>query len=435
VSHRRTQLMLLALVVALAALGLVTGARAADLMDVWSRARASDPVLAGVDARRGVQREAAAQAGAALLPQWTLRAEHTRADHGRGAAHGVASSISQVLVDLGRLRTHDAERTFANASDARVAAAEQDLAARTARAYFGVLLAQAQLATTQANEAAFAMLAQQSQDRYANGLAAQVDVEQARSYHALAQGSTVRARQVLADARQALVELAGADPGALAPLVAELPALPPEPADPQAWVQQAERAHPLLRALALEVNGFDQRIGAARAQHAPTLSAGLDHQRLGGPGSAPADRDRTHALIGVRLSVPLFAGGAIDSAVRQAAHRRDQATHDAEAARRAVAREVHAQHEAVAAGARLLDSTRQAVAAADRALASMRAGQALGTRSTTDVLLAIQNQAAAQSAHDQARHGMVLARLLLQHAAGTLGPAELAHVNRLLVAP
>ena len=41
--------------------------------------------------------------------------------------------------------------------------------------------------------------------------------------------------------------------------------------------------------------------------------------------------------------------------------------------------------------------------------------------------------AAAQNALDQARHGYVLARLLLQQAAGSLGVHELAAVNSLLV--
>mgnify|MGYP000961218080 CR=1 FL=1 len=45
-----------------------------------------------------------------------------------------------------------------------------------------------------------------------------------------------------------------------------------------------------------------------------------------------------------------------------------------------------------------------AVQAANRALAATRSGQALGTRGMTDLLLAIQTQAAAQNALAQARH-------------------------------
>ena len=58
--------------------------------------------------------------------------------------------------------------------------------------------------------------------------------------------------------------------------------------------------------------------------------------------------------------------------------------------------------------------------------------QPLGTRTMSDLLQAIQTQAAAQNAEAQARHRYVLATLLLQQAAGSLGEAELAAVNLLL---
>ena len=77
-------------------------------------------------------------------------------------------------------------------------------------------------------------------------------------------------------------------------------------------------------------------------------------------------------------------------------------------------------------------STRAAVDAANKALASTRSGLDLGARSMTDLLLAIQTQSNAQNVHEQARHRHVLAKLLLQQAAGQLGEPELAAVNLLL---
>jgi outer membrane protein len=97
-----------------------------------------------------------------------------------------------------------------------------------------------------------------------------------------------------------------------------------------------------------------------------------------------------------------------------------------------VLREVRAQHLAVGLGAAQLRSTQAAVEAAQRALDATRTGLTLGTRSTTDLLLAIQTLAAAQNAQTQARHRHVLALLALHQAAGSLGDAELAAVNALL---
>jgi outer membrane protein len=419
--------MRLLLLLALLAAG---AAHAQDLLQVYTQARSADPQRAGADALRGVQRETAEQARAALRPQWSLSASQSRAE-GQGRANGITSSLSQVLLDLGRLRTARAEETQVSAEDARLRAAEQDLCARVARSYFGVLLAQAELASTQANEDAYAQQVAQAQSRFDTGLSAQVDLEQARTYHALARGSTVRARQALADAREALAQTTGQLPGTLRPLALNLP-MPPLERDAQAWVDAALRDNPGLQAQALLLQADEQRIEAARAEHGPTVVAGLDTQRLGGPGTAAVDRGRTVTQVALRLNVPLFAGGAVQSQVRQAGYRRDAAREELLAVRRALVRETQARYLAVTAGVTLVESSRAAVDAAERALASTRAGQGLGTRTMTDLLLAIQTLTAAQSAHDQARHGYVLARLLLLQSAGALGEAELAQANRLL---
>lgn len=403
-----------------------------DLLGIWQQARSADPLLAEAQALRGLQQERAVQARAPLLPQLAASADDTRHPQDGQRSHSVGATLTQVLFDLGRLRTLEAERTLESAQAARVRAAEQDLAARVARAYFGLLSAQAALATAQTNEAAYAQQAAQSQARFEAGLVAQVDAAQSRTYHALARGNTVQAQQALAEARAALAALTGQPAPALRPLAAALPALPPEPADVQAWVDQALQAHPQLTALRLGLAAGDSRIAAARAAHAPTLSASLDTQRNGGPAIADSQRGRSQTLLAVRLTVPIFAGGAAASGVRAAAFERDALQEALEAERRTRVREVQVQHQAVLSGVALLQSTAEAVAAAESALAATRSGQALGTRSNTDLLLAIQTQAQAQNAHDEARHAYVLARLLLQQAAGSLGEAELTAANRLL---
>lgn len=404
-------------------------AQAQSLLEVYAQARAADPLLAQAEAQRGVQQELAAQTRAVLLPQWSLYASDS-SNGQRG--NEVGSNVSQVLVDLGQFQRVQAANTLVTAQDASLRAAEQALCARVATDYFAVLSAQAALATAQANEDAFAQQVDQAQKRYASGLAAMVDVEQARTYHALARGTTVQAQQSVQDAGQALAQITGQSPGTLRPLAAQLHALPPAPQDVDAWVTQALRNNPQLQAQKLQLEASEQGIGAARAAHLPTVGLRLDSQRLSGDGVASDAAGRVNNTLALRLTVPLLAGGATQSQTRQASYQRDAARHGLEATRRAVVRETQAQYQAVLAGVALLDSSGAAVLAADRALAATRAGQALGTRGMTDLLLAIQTQAAAQNAWAQARHRYVLATLLLQQATGTLGEAALANVNQLL---
>lgn len=424
----------------LAALAGPLTASADDLLSVYAQARAADPLLAGVSAQRGIQQEAAAQARAALLPQWRVSVEQSRADPGTGTGNSTLtnshlnSQIRQTLLDLAQWRSLDAENTLLSAQEQRLRAAEQQLCARVANAYFAVLVAEAGLATAEANEAAFAEQVKQAGSRFEAGLSAQVDVDQARTYHQLVRGHVIQAQQELADARQALAEITGSMPGPLNPLAPQLPALPPQPLDAQAWVARALSHNPQLRASELNLSASERRIEAARAGHLPTLSLGLDSDRRRGSGVAEASSGRTVNTLGLTLSMPLFAGGATQSQVRQAGYRRDAAAGEQEAGRRALIRETQAQYQAVLSTLAQMDSSRLAVAAADQALAATKTGQGLGLRTMTDLLLAIQTQASAQNAHELARHRYVLAKLLLSAAAGALDEGELAAVNQWLQA-
>ena len=417
-------------VLGLALLALLGSARADDLLSIYAQARAADPVLAQARAQRGVQAELLVQSRAPLLPQWSLSAEEQRSEGERSRSS--ASHLSQVLVDLSQLRSLDAAQARLEAEDARLRAAEQQLCARVAQAYFQVLSAQSALETAEANEAAFAQQVSQAQTRYEAGLSALVDVEQARAYHGLSRGQTQQARQQLADARQALAEITGQLPGSLQALSSQLPTPPLQPEDAEAWVARALSQQPLLQAAQGSLRASERRIDAARAGHLPTLSLGLDSQRRSGFGIPAADAGRMVNTVAVRLSIPLFAGGATQSQQRQAVHERDQQREQLEATRRALVRETQAQVLAVKLGIEQVASSAAAVQAAERALAATRAGQALGTRSMTDLLLAIQTHAQARNAHAQARHAYVLATLQLQAAVGQLGEAELARVNQLL---
>jgi outer membrane protein len=418
----------------LAALALAGAAvRADDLLQVWAQARAADPVLRQAAALAGAQDAAAREARAALLPQWTLQRAEQR-ENGGARSNTTTSSLSQTLVDLAALREWDASRSQASAQASRLVATEQAARQRVAEAYFGLLSAQAQLATARANEEAFARQVSEADVRFKSGLSAQVEADQSRAYRELARSGTLAAELAVADAREALAQLTGAEAPVLQPLRRTL-AAQPLPDDADAWAQRALQANPELRALQLDVQASEQRIASARAGHLPTLSVGLDTQRLRGDGVSAFDAGRTPTQVALRLTVPLFAGGAVAAAADRAGFQRDAAREQLEAGRRAVVREVRGQYLSVGQGAAQLQSAQIAVEAAERALEATRTGLTLGTRSTTDLLLAIQTLASAQNAQTQARHRHVLALLALNQAAGSLGDAELAAVNALLETP
>jgi outer membrane protein len=432
---RRAQVAVLAFACALAA---CRHAQADDLLDVWRLARANDPVLAAADALRLGTHDLADQARAALLPQASAAAAIGR-ERDSGAALPTASAhttdvtlaVSQVVFDAGLWSQLKAARLNADSQDATVESARQQLGLRVATAYFDALLAADLLVSVQANEDAFAQQVEQSQQRYKAGLDAQVDVDQSRSYQALAHGNTIAARQSLVDALAAVAEITGSTPATLKTLRDDLPLAAPSPADPQAWVATALQGNPALWAAQRGVASAESSIDAARAGHLPSLSAGLN---LGRPTGAPygdlSGRLANTAVL--TLNVPLFAGGATQARVSQAVHQRDGARDSLETQRRAIERATKAAYGSVVTGIGEVQSTRDAVAAAQASLAATRVGREVGNRTQTDVLNAIQTLAQAQAAYAQARHQFILGRLQLQQAAGALTEADLANVNALL---
>ena len=418
--------------------GAIAPACADDLLDVYRLARANDPVLAAADATRAGTHDLADQARAALLPQASATAAIGRQRDTGGAlpaasAHttDVALGLNQVVFDAGLWSQMKAARFNADAQDATVQAARQQLCLRVATAYFGALLAADLLTSVQANEDAFAQQVAQSQQRYQAGLDAQVDVDQSRVYQALAHANTIAARQSLVDALAAVAEITGSTPATLKTLRDELPLVAPVPADPQAWVATALQGNPALWAASRGVDAAESSIAAARAGHLPSLSAGLN---LGRPTGAPYGdaSGRLTNTVALTLNVPLFAGGATQARVSQARHQRDGARDSLETQRRAVERAAKAAYGSVVAGVGQVQATRVSVTAAQASLAATRVGREVGNRTQTDVLNAIQTLAQAQAAYAQARHQFILGRLQLQQAAGALSEADLANVNALL---
>jgi outer membrane protein len=415
-----------------------TGARADDLMDVYRLARANDPVLAAAGATRAQAHDLADAARAALLPQASATAAVGRErDSGAGAATAsahtsdVSLDVTQVLFDAALWSQLDAARATARGQDDTLRAAQQSLCLRVASAYFDALLAADQLASVESDEAAYAQQVAQSEQRYRHGLDAQVDVDQARAYQALAHGNTLAARQSLDEALAAVAEITGATPAALRPLRDDLPLLAPEPADPQAWIAAAVRDNPAVWAARRDEESAGHAIAAARAGHLPSLSAGLGLDRPRGTLYGDSDGRLTN-VVAVTLKVPLFSGGATQAGVSRAVHQREQARDTLESQRRAVARAAANAYGAVVAGLAQVQATRAAVAAAQQSLAAMRVGRELGNRTMTDLLGAIETLSQAQSAYARARHQFILGRLQLQQAAGTLAEADLANVNALL---
>lgn len=435
------------LALALAAALSPFSAQAADLLQVYDMAREGDPQLASAEADRLYTREGAVQARAALLPQINGEASLTRSRTSMDGISGSATSTSrdyrvsagQVLFDWGRFANLRVQRHLAQAADHQLEAANDELIVRTASAYFSALVAIESYAAAQTNEAAARKQFDYADKRLEVGLAPITDVHEARAQYDQARADTILARNALEDAYQALAEITGTPVRDLRGLPEDFrPALPANRGDVQALIQAATDNNPALLARARQLDAAQDGVAVARAGHYPTLSLGASWGKnaswgdsIGGSGRGP---DATSNAIGLTLNVPIFAGGAVQSGVRQALAQRDIAQEGMEQQRRALDRNTRNAWQNVVAGISEVEARRLAVVSAQAAYDASQVGLEVGTRTVLDL---VQNQRtlfAAQVAYAQARYNFLLSRLLLSQAVGDLDVAELADINRLLTA-
>jgi outer membrane protein len=447
------RLKLLTLALSLAAISLPSHGE--DLLDAYRDARANDPVLAQADATRLATGEGVNQARALLLPQINGSLSLSQSNGGGGArlqdpnnpgqfistsafghsrTRSLNANLSQTVFDFSKYANLKAAHASANAQDQLYQAALQNLYVRVTGAYFTVLTAEDQLAFATANEGAYKQQYDQSNQRYKVGLSAITDVYQAKSYYEGAKAQTIAAQNALDNDREALSQITGKPTGELKKLRDDLPMGSPEPADPDAWVKRALAGNPSLLAQQQNVTAAEQNVVAARSDHLPTLTASVNYGKSASWYENAAIHSNTPAstTVGLTLNVPIFSGGATQSRVRQSIYNRDAAQDSEEIERRQVKANTLNYYRSVMAGISQVESGKAAVDSAQKALEATRAGCEVGTQTMVNVLLAIQTLTQAESSYSQARHQLVLDRLLLKQSAGSADLNDLQGINALL---
>lgn len=138
--------------------------------------------------------------------------------------------------------------------------------------------------------------------------------------------------------------------------------------------------------------------------------------------------------IKLSLNVPIFSGGLTQSQVRQAAATHGQTMAQLEGTRRSIERQTRDAWQGVISGIAAVKANQQAVKSNQTALESSQVGLQVGTRTEVDVLNTLRNLYIAQRTYFQSRYDYLISVLTLKAQAGTLTEADLADIDRLLLA-
>ncbi|MDH5263444.1 MAG: TolC family outer membrane protein [Betaproteobacteria bacterium] len=433
------------LVVLLAASGFALSAQGADLIGVYRDALSSDPVYQAARAQYQASIERLPQARAGYLPFLTGSAGAYRNYNQRDgvedldySTRGFNLTLSQPVFRMQSwIAISQAEKQVIQA-EATLTTASQDLIVRVAQAYFDVLLAQDNVALSDAQKRAISEQLAQAKRNFEVGTATIVDTLEAQARYDQAVAKEVLDANDLEVKKRALQQLIGKFPEALKPLGNKLELQRPKPDNIDEWVKAASESSLAVLVAKASYEIAAKEVDRAQAGHYPTVDLNATYNYNRNPASSlgelvtGASITSKNAQVGLVLSVPIFAGGGTQSRVREALALRDRSQQDLENTQRTVAQSVRQNFLAVTNGIALVRALEQALASTQSQLESSILGRDVGVRTSVDVLNAQQQVFQTRRDLQQARYAFILNSFRLRAAAGTLTEADLEQASRAL---
>lgn len=359
---------------------------------------------------------------------------------------------SQTLFNRPNDKTIDQAERLVNVARADFESTEQDLILRVAQAYFDVLAAQDTLGTARSSMAAISEQVASAKRNFEVGTATITDTREAQARFDLARATEIQAENDLINRRILLDQLVGranVAPRQLAVPVA-LPPVVPESVD--AWVARADTEHPQVRRARLSLDIARLETEKAKATRLPTVGVtanyGVGHSatrgdaQFGGSGgdgsfgggSSPYSSvsPNRSAGVGINLSMPLFAGFAIENRIKETLVLENKSLDDLEGVRRSVAQATRTSFYGVRSGTAQVAALEAAESSSLLALEATQVGYRVGVRVNIDVLNAQAQLFNTQAQLARSRYDVVMAGLRLRQASGRLTADDVAAVNRLL---
>ena len=371
-------------------LGLAVSGRAETLADAMASAYEHSGLLEQNRALLRAADEDVAIAVSRLRPIINWSSDLTRSfGRNRNATGTVNSSATDLnlgitgtllVYDFGRTRLQiDAQKELVLATRQQLISVEQQVLFRAVQAFMNVRLNNEIVAIRQNNMRLLGEELRAAKDRFEVGEVTRTDVAQAESRLANARSGLALAQGDLTQAIEEYRAAVGRKPGNLSP-PSQLPRLS---GDVEAAKGVAVRRHPDMQQAQHNVAAADLNIAVARAAMRPTvnLAARLNAgEELGG---STYGRNGT---VGVEVTGPIYQGGRLSAATRQAMAQRDAQRGALHEVRHSVKQNVGNAYAVLRAAQAATVAGEEGVRAATVAFRGVREEAKLGARTTLDVL-------------------------------------------------
>ena len=420
-------------------------ASADNLQQIFQQALTKDPLYLEAQANRDAALEKITEQEAANLPQIGLSADlgygitsdykTNAAANGNALTSSVGIGLTQSLYEESNFINVSQAAKQAEQSELAVQAELQNLILRVANAYFSVLSANDTLEFSNRNKEAVERQLEQTTQRYNVGLTDKTDVLEAQSSFDLSVAEVINAENTLANSYESLTEITGL----IHIDIATLNTSRFSPTEPDghrdSWLATANNQN-----LAIQIQRIAKQIAEGNVELASSAdnmslnlvaNAGAKYTSYGDDNNSGIDAESTvsSANVGIEFSMPLYTGGAVTSAEKQAAYQVTASQEQLTRASREVQTKIRTFYNNVTAGLSSIKAYEQTVKSSQSALEATQAGFGVGTRTIIDVLDATKTLYQSKQSLSASRYKYIISMLQLKQAAGTLNAEDIDLVN------
>jgi outer membrane protein/protease secretion system outer membrane protein len=416
-----------------------------DLKQVYQAALEQDATIRASRAAADSGRERLPQARAGLLPQISASAGRNNNNLDTTAPNILGTAVTtndkylsdnktvqlrQPIVNMQRWLQFQQAKSVVEEVEANLDRDLQNLVVRVAGAYFEALMSDEQLDLVLAQKKTYTALVDAAKKGLAAGSGTRTDIDDAQSRLDMAAAQELEARQNQDLARRQLQLLVNQPVDQIAKLnVAALQLSAPMPANLDDWTRKAEQASPEIRAMQARLEAARQEVSKAQAGHLPTLDAVAQWSNSGSENITRVNSRYENKTIGLQLNIPLYSGGYVNSAIRQAVAEQTRAEESLEALRRDLGVRVHKEYRGVSEGVLRVRALEQAARSAEQMMKSTQMSLTAGSRTQLDVLNAQQQFTLALRDLAQARLVYLLSGVRLASLVGDDAMVSVEHVN------
>lgn len=421
-----------------------TPASALDLLQCYELALQNDARYQQARAETAAAREVLPQAAAQFWPNLSASLSRNKSatdretgtsrssDEYLGGNYGL--TLRQPLYRKQISAQYAAAGSQVESAEAKLERSHQELILRLTGTYFDALLAQNQFELATRQKEALAVQLHAAQKSFDLGQGTRTDIDDAKARYDMSVAREFEARQSIRVTRRQLEIIVNRPVEALAFLDAGRLSLDsPMPDNLEKWLANAEEVNPELRSLRADVEVARNEVEKAKAGHMPTVDLVAQRRKSISDSENSINTQYLTSQIGIQVSVPIFAGGYVNAAVRQALSNLDAAEQRYEVRRREVAAEVQKEFQKVEEGILKVRALEQAERSTRLSIHSNQKGFLAGTRTRLDILNAEQQYTNALKELATGRFEYILSRMKLLNLVNGLDEQQVRVVNGWLV--